>query len=84
MLLNLMLPGKDGIELMKDNLDEADVPVIFLSACGREEIVARAFDMGAADYVVNPSRRRSFRRGSGQPCARGPLRCHRSPMSGAT
>ena len=53
-LLDLMLPGADGIELMKDILDVADVPVIFLSAYGREEIVARAFDMGAADYVVKP------------------------------
>ena len=53
-LLDLMLPGADGIELMKDILDVADVPVIFLSAYGRDEIVARAFDMGAADYVVKP------------------------------
>ena len=53
-LLDLMLPGLDGIELMKDILEVADVPVIFLSAYGREEIVARAFDMGAADYVVKP------------------------------
>ena len=53
-LLDLMLPGTDGIELMKDMLDAADVPVIFLSAYGREEQIARAFDMGAADYVVKP------------------------------
>ena len=53
-LLDLMLPGKDGIELMKAILDVADLPVIFLSAYGREEIIARAFDMGAADYVVKP------------------------------
>ena len=53
-LLDLMLPGTDGIELMKDILDVADVPVIFLSAYGREELVARAFDTGAADYVVKP------------------------------
>ncbi len=53
-LLDLMLPGTDGIELMKDILDVADVPVIFLSAYGREEVVARAFEMGAVDYVVKP------------------------------
>ena len=45
-LLDLMLPGTDGIELMKDILDVADVPVIFLSVYGREEVIARAFDMG--------------------------------------
>ena len=53
-LLDLMLPGTDGIELMNDILNVADVPVIFLSAYGREELIARAFDMGAADYVVKP------------------------------
>ena len=51
-LLDLMLPGTDGIELMKDILWAADVPVIFVSAYGRDELIARAFDMGAVDYVV--------------------------------
>ena len=53
-LLDLMLPGTDGIELMKEILEVADVPVIFVSAYGREELVARAFDMGATDYLVKP------------------------------
>ena len=53
-LLDLMLPGTDGIELMKDILEAGDVPVIFLSAYGRDELIARAFDMGAVDYVVKP------------------------------
>ena len=53
-LLDLMLPGVDGIDLMKEMLELADVPVIFLSAYGREELVAKAFDMGAVDYVVKP------------------------------
>ena len=53
-LLDLMLPGTDGIELMKDILGAGDVPVIFVSAYGRDELIARAFDMGAVDYVVKP------------------------------
>ena len=53
-LLDLMQPGSDGIELMRDILGTADVPVIFLSAYGQEHLIARAFDMGAADYVVKP------------------------------
>ena len=53
-LLDLMLPGADGIELMRDILETADVPVIFLSAYGQDELIASAFDMGAADYVVKP------------------------------
>ncbi len=53
-LLDLMLPGTDGIELMGDILDMADVPVIFLSAYGQDETIARAFEQGADDYVVKP------------------------------
>ena len=53
-LLDLMLPGADGIELMGDILAVADVPVIFLSAYGRDRVVARAFESGAADYIVKP------------------------------
>ena len=53
-LLDMMLPGSDGMELMKDIREVSEVPVIFLSVNGQEEVVARAFDMGAADYVVKP------------------------------
>ena len=53
-LLDLMLPGTDGIELMQSILDIADVPVIFLSAYGQDHIIARAFDTGADDYIVKP------------------------------
>ena len=53
-LLDLMFPGIDGIELMKEILEWDDIPVIFLSAYAQEEVVARAFDLGASDYVVKP------------------------------
>ena len=53
-LLDLMLPGTDGIELMQEMLSTASVPIIFLSAYGRDELIATAFRMGAADYVVKP------------------------------
>ena len=53
-LLDLMLPGTDGIELMREIRRTADIPVIFVSAYGQDQLVARAFDMGAADYVVKP------------------------------
>ena len=53
-LLDLMLPGTDGIELMGAIREIADVPVIFLSAYGQEETIARAFEKGADDYVVKP------------------------------
>ena len=53
-LLDLMLPGADGIEMMKDIQVQGDVPVIFVSAYGQDETVAKAFDLGAADYVFKP------------------------------
>ena len=53
-LLDLVLPRRDGIELMRDILRETDAPVIFVSMYGRDSVVARAFDMGAADYLVKP------------------------------
>ena len=53
-LLDLVLPDSDGIELMRAIREIADVPVIFLSAYGQDEVVAQAFDLGAADYVVKP------------------------------
>ena len=53
-LLDLALPGTDGIELMQDMLAVADVPVIFLSGYGQDRVIARAFEMGADDYIVKP------------------------------
>ena len=53
-LLNLVLPDRDGVDLMNDILRIADLPVIFLSVYGQDDAVARALDMGAADYLVKP------------------------------
>ena len=53
-LLDLMLPGTDGIELMERTPALADLPVIFISGYRREETIARALDSGAADYIVKP------------------------------
>ncbi len=53
-LLDLMLPGADGVELMGDILRAGETPVIFVSAYGQEDLVSRALDLGAADYMVKP------------------------------
>ncbi len=53
-LLNLVLPGTSGFELIKRVPNVFEVPVIFLTGRGREQDFARAFEMGAADYVVKP------------------------------
>ncbi len=53
-LLDLMLPERDGEELMGDILAISRIPVIFLSVQGRDEVVARALEKGATDYIVKP------------------------------
>ena len=53
-LLDMILPGFDGIDLMREIADIADVPVVFLSAFRGSDMIARALEMGASDYVVKP------------------------------
>ena len=53
-ILDLMLPGTDGIEMMEHVAEMADLPVIFISGYGRDETIARALGTGAADYIVKP------------------------------
>ncbi|MXZ03010.1 MAG: response regulator [Chloroflexi bacterium] len=53
-ILDLLLADSNGIDLMEDIFDVADVPIIFLSVYGRDEVIARAFESGAADYIVKP------------------------------
>ena len=53
-LLDLVLPDADGINLMKSILRMADVPVIFVSGYGKDQIIAQAFAEGATDYIVKP------------------------------
>ena len=52
--MDLKLPGTDGIELMEDMPELEDLPVIFISAYGRDETIVRALDSGATDYIVKP------------------------------
>ena len=53
-LLDLLLAGQDGVELMGDLLAISRIPVIFLSAYGKDEVVARVLEQGATDYIVKP------------------------------
>ena len=53
-VLDLILPEADGIELMESIPELADLPVIFISAYGRDETIAKALEAGAADYIVKP------------------------------
>ena len=53
-LLDLMLPGTDGIELMERAPELAGLPIIFISGYRRDETIAKALRLGAADYIVKP------------------------------
>ena len=53
-ILDLILPGADGITLLEGLPELANLPVIFLSAYGGDRNVARALEAGADDYIVKP------------------------------
>jgi two-component system sensor histidine kinase/response regulator len=57
MLLDMMMPGMDGFALMaelKQHEALLRVPVVFLTAAQDRELLLRAFDAGAVDYVTKP------------------------------
>lgn len=53
-LLDLMLPGKDGIEVCREIREEADTPIIMLTAKSDTADVVRGLEAGADDYVPKP------------------------------
>ena len=54
LLLDLLLPDTNGLDIMANVPELADMPIIFISAYGRAETIAKALDTGAADYIVKP------------------------------
>ena len=55
-LLDVMLPGLDGIEVCKLIRAESMVPIIMLTAKGDSHDVVRGLEAGADDYMVKPFR----------------------------
>jgi len=53
-VLDLMLPGLDGLEVFRRMRAAADVPVIMLTARGQETDRIVGLDLGADDYVAKP------------------------------
>ena len=53
-LLDLMLPDIDGLEVCERIRARSSVPIVVLSARGEEETKVRALDMGADDYLTKP------------------------------
>ena len=53
-LLDLMLPGMDGIEVCARIREESGVPIIMLTAKSDTADVVRGLESGADDYIVKP------------------------------
>ncbi len=53
-LLDLMLPGRDGIDLCRELRLRVDVPIVMLTARREEADRVLGFDAGADDYVTKP------------------------------
>lgn len=80
-ILDIMLPGADGLELCRRLRAETDIPVIFLTALGDETDRIVGLELGADDYVTKPfstrevlARVRSLLRRASLPAARRPDR----------
>lgn len=53
-ILDVMMPYTDGIEACKEIRRYTDIPVLFLSALGRERDLLSGYRSGADDYIVKP------------------------------
>jgi DNA-binding response OmpR family regulator len=53
-LLDVMLPGRDGVEVCRSLRTMSDVPVIMLTACGAEADRVIGLESGADDYLTKP------------------------------
>lgn len=53
-LLDIMLPETDGFTICRKIRRTSDVPVIFITARGREEDILYGYDTGCDDYIVKP------------------------------
>lgn len=56
-LLDMRMPGMDGfavLEHLRGRPEWADIPVLFLTAAHERELLVRAFEAGAVDYLTKP------------------------------
>lgn len=53
-ILDIMLPDRNGFDLMEQLKRQGDYPVLLLTACGEDEDKFRGFGLGADDYIVKP------------------------------
>ncbi len=53
-ILDIMMPKKDGLAVCRFLRERYDVPVIFLTALDREETIMESYEIGADEYVTKP------------------------------
>ena len=53
-LLDLMLPGRDGLEVCRELRTRSDVPIIMVTARGEETDRVLGLETGADDYIPKP------------------------------
>lgn len=53
-MLDVMLPGTDGFSLCRYIRAKSSVPILFLTARGREEDKLYGYELGCDDYIVKP------------------------------
>ena len=53
-ILDVMMPGINGIEVCREIRRQQNIPVLFLSALGEEEDLLTGYEAGADDYIVKP------------------------------
>ncbi len=53
-LLDLGLPDRDGLEVIRELRHSSDVPILVVSARGQEKEKIEALDMGVNDYITKP------------------------------
>ena len=54
LVVDVMMPGKNGFEFGRDLRERSDVPILFLTAKTEIEDKAEGFDIGADDYLSKP------------------------------
>jgi DNA-binding response OmpR family regulator len=86
-LLDVMLPGMNGFQVLRQVRTSSDVPVLMLSARGEEQDKIDGLELGADDYVVKPfalrellARVRAAVRRRAVPAARPPAILYRGPI----
>ena len=53
-ILDIMMPKKDGLTVCRFLRERYDVPVIFLTALDREETIVEGYEIGADEYITKP------------------------------